>query len=60
MAEPEEPKHPQSPDMLKKGCQISLMWPCKDDEEALAVKRAIDDIVKDIKEKRYTFQITEM
>jgi len=57
-----EPEHqdPAPPAVMKKGCQISLMWPCKTDDEALAVKKAIDAIVSDIKDKRYTFQITEM
>ncbi len=60
MADPQEHQDPPPPAMMKKGCQISLMWPIKADDEALDVKKAIDTIVADIKEKRYTFQITEM
>ena len=60
MAQELEHQDPAPPAMIKKGCQISLMWPCTTDAEALTIKAAIDDIVKDIKDKRYTFQITEM
>jgi len=60
MAETQEHQDPPPPPMIKKGCQISLMWPCQSDDEALAVKKAIDELVKDITDKRYTFQITEM
>lgn len=44
----------------KKACQISLMFPVEDDKEAFGIKQAIDIIVGDIKDKRYTFNITEM
>lgn len=44
----------------RKACQISIMWPCESDDEAMHVKKAIDELIKDIKEKRYTFNITEM
>lgn len=45
--------------MPKKACMITLMFPVSDDTEALAVKQVLDDAVKDMKEKRFTFQITE-
>ena len=45
--------------MPKKACMITLMFPVKDDAEGLAVKQVLDDAIKDITEKRYTFQITE-
>lgn len=45
---------------LKKACQISIMFPVADDDEAVHVKKRIDAVVGDIKEKRYTFNITEM
>lgn len=58
----ETPEHPgvDTPKQKRKGCQISLMFPCDNDEEALAVKKAIDAVVPDVEGKRYTFQITEM
>lgn len=45
--------------MPKKACVITLMFPVNDDTDALAVKQVLDDAVKDMKEKRFTFQITE-
>jgi len=60
MTEEQEPESPQTPPMIKKGCHISLMFPVKDDAEAMHVKQRIDAAVGDIKDKRYTFQITEM
>ncbi len=49
---------PLSP-MPKKSCMITLMFPVTDDSEALAVKKVIDETIKDIKEKRYKFEIIE-
>ena len=54
------PTPQQEPPRLRKGCNISLMFPCENDEEALAVKKAIDAAIPDVEGKRYTFQITEM
>lgn len=53
--------NPQTPTeaMPKKACVITLMFPVKGDTEALAVKQILDDAIVDMKEKRYTFQITE-
>lgn len=45
--------------MPKKACVINLMFECTDDKQAFAVKEAIDAIVKDIQQKRFTFQIVE-
>ena len=45
--------------MPKKACMINLMFGITDDKEALALKVLISDSVKDIKEKRFTFQIIE-
>lgn len=58
----EEPKQtpPGVPPTMKKGCHISLMFPCDTDDEALAVKKAIDGCIPDVEGKRYNFQITEM
>lgn len=60
MAETQEHKGTPTPPQIKKGCQISLMFPVASDDEALAVKKAIDDVLPDVENKRYTFQITEM
>lgn len=49
----------QNPPMPKKACMINLMFPVTDDKDALAIKQGIDEIVKDIVEKRFTFQIIE-
>lgn len=45
--------------MPKKACMINLMFPVTDDKEAMDIKQQIDEAVKDIKEKRFTFQIIE-
>lgn len=59
MEEPkvQDPTEPSEP--VKKACQITLMFPIKNDKEAYGVKEAIDIIVEDIKEKRYNFSISE-
>ena len=49
---------PLSP-MPKKSCMINLMFPVTEDKEALELKAVIDEALKDVKEKRYTFQIIE-
>lgn len=54
------PNGPMPPEPMKKACQITIMFPVKDDDYALRVKAAIDAVVHDVKEKRYTFNITEM
>jgi len=60
MADPETPKPSLPKAGAKKGVSIQLMFPCEEDAEAMAIKKAIDDVVKDIKEKRYTFSISEV
>lgn len=45
--------------MPKKACMINLMFAIDNDKEALTIKELIDNAVKDIKDKRYTFQIVE-
>lgn len=60
MAETTEQQPTDTPLKPKKGCQISLMFPIASDEEALAVKKAIDAAIPDVDGKRYTFQIAEM
>ena len=49
----------QQTPMPKKSCMINLMFPVTEDIEALDIKHVIDDALKDIKDKRYTFQINE-
>ncbi len=60
MAEEREP--PDLPDKSKpqKGVSIQIMFPCESDDVAIAIKKQIDNVVKDIKEKRYTFSISEV
>ena len=48
------------PPPARKGCHISIMFPVEDDQEALDVKKGIDNCIPDVEGKRYTFQITEM
>ncbi|KKN03558.1 hypothetical protein LCGC14_1106500 [marine sediment metagenome] len=45
--------------MPKKSCMITLMFEIEDDAEALALKKVIDEHVKNIEKKRYNFQINE-
>lgn len=45
--------------MPKKSCMITIMFPVTDDSEALRTKQNIDDALKDVRDKRYTFQINE-
>lgn len=45
--------------MPKKACIVSLMFECIDDKQAFALKEQIDLLVKDIPQKRFTFQIVE-
>lgn len=52
-------ENPQVSTMPKKACTIDLMFPVIDDEEALIIKQKINAIVKDIKDKRFRFQIIE-
>ena len=58
----EEPKQPQLPPKCqpKKGVSIQIMFPCESDDVAIAIKKQIDLVVKDIEEKRYTFNISEL
>lgn len=49
----------QKTPMPKKSCMINLMFPVTEDSEALAVKHVLDEQLKDVQEKRYTFQIIE-
>jgi len=60
MADAQLPLQEQAPKPPKKACQISIMFPVDDDQKALDVKKAIDVIVKDIQDRRYTFNISEM
>lgn len=43
----------------KKGCVITVMLSGVEDTDALKVKQAIDNLIKNVKEKRLTFQIIE-
>lgn len=43
----------------QKGCIITLMFPVEDDKFALEIKSRIDECIKDIPDKRFTFQINE-
>lgn len=49
-----------APKMIRKACQIMVMFPVDQDEEALAIKKAIDGVVGDIPDKKYNFSINEM
>jgi len=60
MTETPEPKPAIPQPGAKKGVSIQIMFPCESDDEAIAIKAKIDDIVKDITEKRYTFSISEV
>ena len=60
MAETQEPKQTQPKPGAKKGVSIQIMFPCESDDEAITIKKAIDEVVKDITDKRYTFSISEV
>ena len=45
--------------MPNKSCMITIMFGIENDAEALAVKEKLDDALKGIKEKRYSFGINE-
>ena len=45
--------------MPKKACMITIMFAVTDDKFALDIKYLINDAIKDIPEKKYTFQIIE-
>ncbi len=60
MAENGQQSDTPKPDQPKKGVSIQIMFPCESDNEALAIKKCIDDVVKDVIEKRYTFTISEV
>jgi len=51
---------PEKTPMPKKSCVITIMFPIEQDAEALKIKAVVDDSIKDMKDKRYTFQITEI
>lgn len=53
------PDMPTPPPLPKKSCMINLMFPIENDTEALKVKQIINEAVKDMTEKRFTFQIIE-
>lgn len=60
MAELQE-QEPTPPKVgTRKGVSIHIMFPCESDEEAIHIKARIDEIIKDIPEKRYTFGISEV
>ncbi|GAI91549.1 unnamed protein product [marine sediment metagenome] len=50
---------PPKKEIPKRSCMITLMFGIDNDAQALAVKKVIDDAVKNIEEKRYTFQLNE-
>lgn len=50
---------PQNVPMPKKACMITIMFAVTDDKLALDIKQFIDAAIKDIPDKRYTFQISE-
>ena len=58
----DETKQPETgqPKPPRKACQIMVMFPVENDEDALAIKQAIDKVVGDIPEKRYNFSINEV
>ena len=45
--------------MPKKSCMVTLMFAIETDDEALAIKQVIDEAIKNIEKKRFTFQIIE-
>jgi len=50
---------PNTPPTPKKACIINLMFSINSNEDAMLIKEKVDELAKNIKEKRYTFQIVE-
>ena len=50
----------QKTPMPKKSCMITLMFGIESDQTALNIKKQLDEIIKDIKDTRYNFQINEV
>lgn len=50
---------PQIRPVPKRSCIITLMFEIATDDEAMKVKKVIDDVVKDLENKKYNFQINE-
>lgn len=48
----------QQEKLPKDVCIITIMFPSPDDDEAMNIKKEISGILKNIPEKRVTFQIT--
>ena len=50
---------PQTSPMPKKACMVTIMFAVVDDKTAFDIKQQIDAVIKDIPDKRFTFQIIE-
>jgi len=50
---------PQQPPMPKKVCMMTIMFPIIENETAYTIKTTLDEVIKDIPDKRFTFQIIE-
>lgn len=59
MVETETPNGKGTNPPLKKACSISLMFEIESDDEALVVKKVIDNVCSHLPHKRYSFQIME-
>lgn len=57
--QPEQQREPLTT-QHKKGVSIQIMFPCDDDDGAILIKKRIDEVIKDVTEKRCTFTITEI
>ena len=55
----EHPKTPK-PDRPKKGVSIQIAFPCESDDDAMEVKRQIDNALAKHEDRRYTFSIAEI
>lgn len=54
MAETQTPKP-----LPKKGVMVTITFPIESDTEAIEVKQQLNEALKDVKDKRFTFQIFE-
>jgi len=50
---------PQIQPLPKKLVMVQIMFPCEDDKTAMDFKQKLNEVVKDIKDKRYKFEIHE-
>lgn len=52
-------ERPQRVPLPPKSCMITVMFPIQDDQQAYDLKKLLNEFLKDLPDKRFTFQINE-